>query len=89
MLPAAYQTFLKELLEFIPRRNVFTDPLRTLAYGTDASFYRLIPKIVVGAPWPTAPTPASTGSSRKSWWTPTTRTRWWASSSWPTGTACP
>lgn len=47
MLPAAYQTFLKELLEFIPRRNVFTDPLRTLAYGTDASFYRLIPKIVV------------------------------------------
>ncbi len=47
MLPAAYQAFLKELLEFIPRRNVFTDPLRTLAYGTDASFYRLIPKIVV------------------------------------------
>ena len=23
------------------------DPLRTLAYGTDASFYRLIPKIVI------------------------------------------
>ena len=23
------------------------DPLRTLAYGTDASFYRLIPKLVV------------------------------------------
>jgi D-lactate dehydrogenase len=26
-----------------------TDPLRTLAYGTDASFYRLIPRIVVRA----------------------------------------
>jgi D-lactate dehydrogenase len=26
-----------------------TDPLRTLAYGTDASFYRLIPKLVVRA----------------------------------------
>ncbi len=24
-----------------------SDPLRTLAYGTDASFYRLIPKLVV------------------------------------------
>lgn len=47
MLSAAYQAFLKGVLEFIPRRNIFTDPLRTLAYGTDASFYRLIPKIVV------------------------------------------
>ena len=27
--------------------RLITDPLRTLAYGTDASFYRLIPQIVV------------------------------------------
>mmetsp|Transcript_7941 Transcript_7941/g.23662 ORF Transcript_7941/g.23662 Transcript_7941/m.23662 type:complete len:1075 (+) Transcript_7941:97-3321(+) len=27
--------------------NVFTDPVRTFAYGTDASFYRLIPKMVL------------------------------------------
>ncbi len=27
--------------------NLITDPLRTLAYGTDASFYRLIPQLVV------------------------------------------
>ncbi len=33
----------------IPDSRVATDPLRTLAYGTDASFYRLIPKIVVRA----------------------------------------
>ncbi|KAJ1445774.1 glycolate dehydrogenase [Pelagophyceae sp. CCMP2097] len=27
--------------------NVFEDPVRTFAYGTDASFYRLIPKMVL------------------------------------------
>lgn len=47
MLPTAYKTFLRHLLECVPRERVFTDPLRTLAYGTDASFYRLIPKVVV------------------------------------------
>jgi D-lactate dehydrogenase len=30
-----------------PRQGCFTDPLKTLAWGTDASFYRLIPKMVV------------------------------------------
>ena len=30
-----------------PSQRLLRDPLRTLAYGTDASFYRLIPKIVV------------------------------------------
>lgn len=28
---------------------IFTDPLRTFAYGTDASFYRFVPKVVVRA----------------------------------------
>jgi len=27
--------------------NVFEDPVRTFAYGTDASFYRLVPKMVL------------------------------------------
>ena len=31
----------------IPPERLVTDPLRLLAYGTDASFYRLIPKVVV------------------------------------------
>jgi D-lactate dehydrogenase len=35
-----------DLARFIPRERLVTDPLRTLAYGTDASFYRLVPKIV-------------------------------------------
>ncbi|MGE4193595.1 MAG: FAD-binding and (Fe-S)-binding domain-containing protein [Pseudodesulfovibrio sp.] len=47
MLPAPYDAILKELHRFMPADRVYTDPLRTLAYGTDASFYRLIPKIVV------------------------------------------
>ncbi|MCL7941602.1 FAD-binding oxidoreductase [Halomonas sp. ATCH28] len=31
----------------IPVERLIDDPLRTLAYGTDASFYRLIPRLVV------------------------------------------
>lgn len=33
----------------IPDHRIISDPLRTLAYGTDASFYRLIPKVVIKA----------------------------------------
>jgi D-lactate dehydrogenase len=44
-----YQDFLNALQGFIPEDRLITDPLRTLAYGTDASFYRLIPQIVVRA----------------------------------------
>jgi D-lactate dehydrogenase len=47
MLPAPYDEIYKELVRVIPEERLYTDPLRTLAYGTDASFYRLIPKIVV------------------------------------------
>jgi len=47
MLPAPYDSIYKEFLEFLPEDRIYTDPLRTMAYGTDASFYRLIPKIVV------------------------------------------
>src|SRR5208337_4316930 len=31
----------------IPKARIATDRLRRLSYGTDASFYRLIPEIVV------------------------------------------
>lgn len=44
-----YQQLYDDLRTFIPEQRLFTDPLRTLAYGTDASFYRLIPKIVIKA----------------------------------------
>ncbi|WP_036231168.1 FAD-binding and (Fe-S)-binding domain-containing protein [Marinobacterium jannaschii] len=43
----SYRELLDQLREFIPEKRLISDPLRTLAYGTDASFYRLIPQIVV------------------------------------------
>ncbi len=36
-----------ELAAFIPAERLIDDKLRTIAYGTDASFYRMIPKLVV------------------------------------------
>ncbi|GAE84776.1 FAD-binding and (Fe-S)-binding domain-containing protein [Bacteroides reticulotermitis] len=39
--------FLKEISKFIPRDRIYTDELRRLAWGTDAGFYRLVPKIVI------------------------------------------
>jgi D-lactate dehydrogenase len=46
-LTEPYVVLHSRLSSFIPEERLFTDPLLTLAYGTDASFYRLIPKIVV------------------------------------------
>ncbi len=43
-LPAS---FLREVERLIPVERRFDDPLSTLAFGTDASFYRLVPKLVV------------------------------------------
>ncbi|MFQ3790143.1 FAD-binding and (Fe-S)-binding domain-containing protein [Halomonas sp. A29] len=43
----AWQELKRELLAIMPAEQLIDDPLRTLAYGTDASFYRLIPKLVV------------------------------------------
>ncbi|MGB0466384.1 MAG: FAD-binding and (Fe-S)-binding domain-containing protein [Pontibacterium sp.] len=42
-----YQAFHDQLRAFIPEKRLICDPLKTLAYGTDASFYRLVPQIVV------------------------------------------
>lgn len=47
MLPEKYILFLDEVSKKIDPKRIITDPLKTLAYGTDASFYRLIPKIVI------------------------------------------
>jgi len=47
MLLPPYAKVLSDLSALFPASRLITDPLRTLAYGTDASFYRLIPKIVV------------------------------------------
>jgi hypothetical protein len=35
-----YAAFMAEISDFIPSARQFTDPVRTFAYGTDASFYR-------------------------------------------------
>lgn len=43
-LPAA---FLRDTEHLIPAERRFDDPTSTLAFGTDASFYRLVPKLVV------------------------------------------
>ncbi|MFH1980215.1 MAG: FAD-binding and (Fe-S)-binding domain-containing protein [Pseudomonadota bacterium] len=49
MLTQPYQMFIDQIAGFIPAHRLLVDPLNTLAFGTDASFYRLIPKIVVKA----------------------------------------
>ena len=47
MLETKYQNFYDQISKKISIKKIFTDKLHTLAYGTDASFYRLIPKIVI------------------------------------------
>lgn len=42
-----YKEFLSALKSRIDCGRIYTDPLRTFAWGTDASFYRQIPEIVV------------------------------------------
>ncbi len=49
MLTGDYKDLYERLLKLIDKKRMFHDPLHTLAYGTDASFYRLIPKIVIHA----------------------------------------
>lgn len=42
-MKAPYRELLEALRERLPAHKLIDDPLRLLAYGTDASFYRLIP----------------------------------------------
>jgi hypothetical protein len=47
-MTAAAHGQLRELLaREWPAERLITDPLRLLAWGTDASFYRLVPQLVV------------------------------------------
>ncbi len=46
MLNAAYDELLRRLALSLPAERLVTDPLRLLAWGTDASFYRLLPQLV-------------------------------------------
>ena len=39
--------FIQAVKQLIPASRYFDDPIATLAYGTDASFYRLLPKLVL------------------------------------------
>ena len=49
MISGEYKRFYEAILPVIPKERMFHDALSTLAYGTDASFYRLIPKLVIRA----------------------------------------
>lgn len=49
MLSGNYQIFYSNIVKEVSPGRIFHDPLHTLTYGTDASFYRLIPKIVIKA----------------------------------------
>lgn len=49
MLTGKYKKFYEEIQSDIEKSRLYTDDIRNLAYGTDAGFYRLTPKIVVRA----------------------------------------
>jgi D-lactate dehydrogenase len=42
-----YSQLKQSLLQALPAHRVVSDPLRLLAYGTDASLYRLVPRLAV------------------------------------------
>jgi D-lactate dehydrogenase len=46
-LRAPYDAVLRDAARFIAPERLVTDPLRLLTWGTDASFYRLVPALVV------------------------------------------
>lgn len=46
-ITSPYQELARELAGFIPADRLLTDELSRLAQGTDASFYRLVPQLVV------------------------------------------
>ncbi len=48
-LPPEYRHFVDDISRHVDRKRIYTDALRCLAWGTDAGFYRLLPKVVVRA----------------------------------------
>jgi D-lactate dehydrogenase len=49
MLTGNHQLLYQQLVKIIDAKRIFHDPLHTLAFGTDASYFRLIPKMVIKA----------------------------------------
>ena len=49
MLTGNFQELYDRLVPFVDKNRIYHDPLHALAFGTDASFYRLIPKMVIKA----------------------------------------
>ena len=47
MLPGNYSDFHKAIKHIIPKDRIITDPLKKVAIGVDASFYRLVPEIIL------------------------------------------
>ncbi|MGO8911569.1 MAG: FAD-binding oxidoreductase, partial [Bradyrhizobium sp.] len=45
--PPPYDALLASISSRIPAERFITDPLRLLTWGTDASFYRLVPKLAI------------------------------------------
>ena len=43
----SHTAFLSRMKQILPENSLYTDPLRRLAWGTDAGFYRLTPRIVI------------------------------------------
>ena len=42
-----YRQLLQQLKHVVPDDRIYTDELRTLGWGTDASFYHMVPKMVI------------------------------------------
>jgi D-lactate dehydrogenase len=49
MQSALHQQLFARLSTFMPRSRLVTDPLQRLTWATDASFYRLVPQLIVVA----------------------------------------
>jgi len=49
MLNGNYKVLYQQLSSVIDPKRIFHDPMHTLAFGSDASFYRLIPQLVIKA----------------------------------------
>lgn len=47
MLTGKYLTLYTKISKQVDKNRIFHDPMHTLAFGTDASFYRFIPKMVI------------------------------------------
>jgi len=49
MLNGNFKVLYQQLSSVIDPKRIFYDPLHTLAFGSDASFYRLIPQLIIKA----------------------------------------